>query len=102
MNLEKFEEHVYRQAQRRALRPPCKQCGEADCPRRHNIERQEEVVAALWKFAANLQLRPESGGAIITMAEGQPDAGTKCGTDHVRKALAAIMQAFNYGMLPVI
>lgn len=79
----------------------CKQCGEKDCPRRHNVERQEEVVSALWKFAANLQLRPEQGGVKCTVASGQEDAGTACGLDHVGMALKAIMRTFNYGVTPI-
>jgi hypothetical protein len=91
----------YQQAQRLAQCEPCGQCGEQDCPRRHNIERQEEVVAALWEFAANIQLRPDQGGTVATIASGQPNAGTKCGLDHVGKSLAKIMRAFNYGVLRV-
>lgn len=79
----------------------CLQCGKAECPGRHNIERQEEVVSALWQFAANLQLRPDKGGSVARIAEGQPDAGTACGLDHVGAALAKIMRAFNYGVLPI-
>jgi len=101
MSLEKFEQHVYQQAQRRAAEPPCRQCGDQDCPRRHNIDRQEEVVAALWEFAANLQLRPEKGGAVCRIADGQADAGTACGLDYVHAAVVKIMAAFNYGVLRV-
>jgi hypothetical protein len=96
-----FEEHVHQQVQRLAQREPCRQCGKQDCPRRHNMERQDEVVAALWEFAANLQLRPDQGGTVARIASEQPDAGTACGLDHVGKALAKIMRAFNYGVVPI-
>lgn len=76
-------------------------CGQASCPGRHNVDRQEEVVSALWDFAANLQLRPDRGGIVATIASGQPDAGVKCGLDHVGAALARIMRAFNYGVEPI-
>ena len=95
-----FEEHIERRRAVLAQRDPCRTCGDKDCPRRHNVERQQEVVSALWAFATNLQLHPEEGGCIATIASGQPDAGTKCGLDHVGAAVAQIMQIFNYGVVP--
>lgn len=78
---------------------PCRYCGVASCPQRHNIERQQEVVSALWDFAANLQLRPDVG-CVSTVATGQPNAGTKVSLEHVGAALNRIMRTFNYGVLP--
>lgn len=101
MTTDKFAEHVAARREVLNQRPPCRTCGEQDCPRRHNVERQEEVVAALWEFAANLQLRTDKGGIVATIASGQPDAGTQCGLDHVGKALTKIMSAFNYGVVPI-
>jgi hypothetical protein len=61
---------------------------------RRNIYKQQDVVKALWKFAADLQFRP-THGCVVTTASGE-DIGTKVSLDHVNKALTAIMHAFGY------
>lgn len=64
---------------------------------RRDIHKQQEVVEALWQFAANLQLRPTEG-TVATVAGGQPDAGTKCSLTHVGTAMSKIMSAFGYAI----
>jgi hypothetical protein len=67
--------------------------------KRCNLEKQEEVVAALWRFAADLQLRPNKG-CVATTASG-PNTGTKASLDHVGSALRSIMETFGYGVLEI-
>jgi hypothetical protein len=85
------------------VRPRCRQCDKCSvcCPQRHNIERQEEVVEALWDFAYNLQVRPAEGGIVARAAEGERHHGVAVGLDHVGTGLAKIMRAFNYGVTPI-
>jgi hypothetical protein len=66
--------------------------------KRTNIQKQEELVSALWEFAADLQLRPNQG-CVATIATGQEDAGTKCSLEHVGSAKKKIMAIFGYDCL---
>jgi hypothetical protein len=63
---------------------------------RTNLDKQEEVVTALWDFAANIQLRPDAGGTKATIASGQPNAGTVVGLNHVRTAMKKILDTFGH------
>jgi hypothetical protein len=87
-----FAKDVAAQRKRLAERPPCRQCGKDDCPRRHNLEWQEEVVSALWIFARDLQTKP------ITATSSD---GTGVNLNSVRDALKRIMGTFHYGVIPV-
>ena len=66
--------------------------------KRINIFKQEEVVSALWKFAADLQLRPNEG-CVAAIAEGQEDAGTRASLTHVGSAVSKIMATFGYAVV---
>lgn len=70
-------------------------------PKRTNIVKQEEVVAALWDFAANIQLRPNEGAAKATIASGQENAGTAVGLGHVGAAMKRILDAFGYTVIEI-
>lgn len=66
---------------------------------KYNQRAQDEVVSALWDFAANLQLRPAKG-ILATTADG-PNKGTKVSLAHVGQAMQTIMNSFGYSVAQV-
>ena len=64
-----------------------------------SVWRQEQVVSALWNFAADMQFRPEEG-TICTISSGR-DKGTKASLKHIRRAMNTIMNTFGYDIVEI-
>lgn len=64
-----------------------------------SLWRQEQVVSAIWNFAADSQFRPEQG-TICTIGSGR-DKGTKASLKHIHRALTTIMNIFGYDLVDV-